>query len=52
MRVVLDSNVVVSAFLSSQGAPAQELQQYQQDVFDMLVSEPILAEYEKALNYP
>src|SRR5688572_12338557 len=52
MRVVLDTNVVVSAFLSSQGAPARLFRQFQQDVFDILVSEPILTEYQKALNYP
>lgn len=52
MKVVLDTNVVVSAFLSSQGTPARLFRQYQQDVFDILVSEPILIEYQKALNYP
>lgn len=51
MRIVLDTNVVVSAFLSPSGAPAHLFQRYQQDRFDILVSEPILGEYQEALNY-
>ena len=52
MRVVLDTNVIVSAFLSPHGAPARLFQQYQRDVFALVVSEPILTEYQQALNYP
>ena len=51
MRVVIDTNVIVSAFLSPTGAPAQLLKLLDQEAFELLVSEPILAEYLKALNY-
>ena len=51
MRVVLDTNVIVSAFLSPRGAPAQVLQSFRQGVFDMLVSPAILREYRAALRY-
>lgn len=52
MRVVIDTNVVVSAFLSNTGAPAQLLAHLEREAFVLLVSEPILHEYEQALNYP
>ncbi len=51
MRVVIDTNVIVSAFLSPTGAPAQLLTLLEQEAFVLLVSEPILAEYLKALGY-
>jgi len=52
MRVVIDTNVVISRYLSSQGAPAQIFTNWQKKKFDLLVSEPILEEYERALKYP
>jgi uncharacterized protein len=51
MRVVIDTNVIVSALLSPIGAPAQLLTYLEQEAFVLLVSEPILAEYQRALNY-
>lgn len=51
MRVVIDTNILVSAFLSNSGAPAQLLAHLQQEAFVLLVSEPILDEYERALSY-
>jgi uncharacterized protein len=51
MRVVLDTNVVVSAFLSVKGAPARILALWEQGAFDLVVSEPLLAEYERVLAY-
>jgi uncharacterized protein len=52
MRVVADTNVIVSAFLSAIGAPARLLDLWRQGVFELLASEPILAEYRRALAYP
>lgn len=52
MRAVIDTNVVVSAFLSPRGAPAHVFRHYHQDAFDLLVSQAILAEYQRALCYP
>jgi len=51
MRVVIDTNVIVSSFLSPTGVPAQLLAHLEQEAFVLLVSEPILAEYQRALNY-
>lgn len=52
MRIVIDTNVVVSAFLSARGAPAQLFAAFQNEAFDLVVSAPILAEYQRALSYP
>lgn len=52
MKVVLDTNVVVSRFLSARGAPAQAFKLWEAHAFDLLVSCPILQEYKKALSYP
>lgn len=51
MRVVLDTNVIVSAFLSSKGAPALVLERWALGQFEVLVSQSILMEYERALSY-
>lgn len=51
MRVVIDTNVIVSAFLSPTDAPAQVLTYLEQEAFVLLISEPILEEYQRALNY-
>ncbi|MBI4318474.1 MAG: putative toxin-antitoxin system toxin component, PIN family [Chloroflexi bacterium] len=51
MRVVLDSNVVVSRFLSPSGPPAHIWEQWEDGVFELAVSEAILAEYQKAMTY-
>ncbi|MCL4531595.1 MAG: putative toxin-antitoxin system toxin component, PIN family, partial [Actinobacteria bacterium] len=51
MRVVLDTNVVVSAFLSPTGTPAQILARWENQEFDLIISEPLLREYQRALNY-
>ena len=51
MRIVIDTNVIVSAFLSPAGVPAQLLALFEQETFVLLVSAPILAEYRQALNY-
>mgnify|MGYP002075765757 CR=1 FL=1 len=52
MRIVIDTNVLISAFLSSYGSPAEVFREYEHGSFDLLVSEPILVEYQQALTYP
>ena len=52
MRVVLDTNVVISAVLSPAGPPAQVLHAWRAGAFEVVVSEPILREYRQALGYP
>ncbi|MBI3914235.1 MAG: putative toxin-antitoxin system toxin component, PIN family [Chloroflexi bacterium] len=50
MKVVLDTNVLVSAFLRSKGKPAQILSQ--DSKFELLICEGILAELTDVLNRP
>lgn len=52
MRVVLDTNVVVSAFLSPSGVPAQIIEEWQRQAFEVAASEPLITEYRRALLYP
>ena len=53
MRIVLDTNVIVSRFLSPAGAPAKVLDLWKKKgYFDVVVSEEILQEYARALTYP
>jgi len=48
--VVIDTNVVVSSDLSPRGTAAQVLNCWREEGFDLLVSEPILEEYERVLR--
>jgi len=50
MRIVIDTNVIVSRFLSSKGTPAQIFEKWRVEAFELLVSEPVLSEYQKALS--
>lgn len=52
MRVVLDTNVVVSRFLSNKGAPARIFGLLDDELVQLLVSDAILDEYRRALTYP
>src|SRR5664279_3868241 len=52
IRVVLDTNVVVSAALSGDGPPAAVLDLALGKHILMLVTPAMLAEYEKVLQYP
>jgi putative PIN family toxin of toxin-antitoxin system len=51
MKVVLDTNVVVSRFISPAGVPGQLIDHWSRGDFDLLVSAPILVEYQQALTY-
>lgn len=51
MRVVLDTNVIVSAFLVALGAPARIVAAWHRGVFELVVSPSLLAEYAEVLNY-
>ena len=52
MRVVLDANVLISAVLSSRGAPARLLAAWRMGGFDLVVSPLLLGEVRRALSYP
>ena len=49
---MLDPNVVISGVLSSQGAPADVLRALAAGEFELIVSQALLDELERALGYP
>lgn len=52
MRVVLDANVIVSALISTKGAPAQIVAHWQAEGFEVVVSPAIVQELDRVLHYP
>jgi uncharacterized protein len=52
MRVVIDTNVIVSSFVSPAGPPAKVRDAFEDDRFELVVSPQLLAEYLRALSYP
>jgi uncharacterized protein len=51
VRAVLDPNILIAALLST-GAPAQLVGRWPAGEFELVVSEALLAELERALAYP
>lgn len=51
MRIVADTNVVVSRYIAPRGNPARVLDRWRQGEFDLLVSEPLLREYRRVFGY-
>lgn len=52
MRVGLDTNVIISAFISVRGAPAKVISSWNEDgLFDLIMSKEIFAEVGAALRY-
>ncbi|MGZ5302289.1 MAG: putative toxin-antitoxin system toxin component, PIN family [Actinomycetota bacterium] len=52
MRAVLDPNVIISALLSPDGAPARTVRGWLHGQFELVVSPLLLEELGRALNYP
>lgn len=52
MRAVLDPNILIAALLSRSGAPAQIISRWLGGAFELVVSEALLRELERALAYP
>jgi putative PIN family toxin of toxin-antitoxin system len=52
VRAVLDPNILIAALLSPSGAPAQIVARWLAGEFELVVSEPLLSELERALAYP
>lgn len=52
MRIVLDTNVIISRYLTPQGRVARIVDLWEQGAFDLLISEVILKEYARVLRYP
>ncbi|HUA46348.1 MAG TPA: putative toxin-antitoxin system toxin component, PIN family [Solirubrobacteraceae bacterium] len=51
MRAVVDENVLISGALSAKGASAEILRASRDGLFELVVSELLLAELERALGY-
>jgi len=51
LKVVIDTNVVVSRFLSPKGPPAQVFHLWEDQAFGLVVSQSLLEEYRRALLY-
>jgi hypothetical protein len=51
MIVVFDTNVLVSALLSPRGAPAMVVDLWEEEVFDLAISIPLLDELSRVLDY-
>jgi putative PIN family toxin of toxin-antitoxin system len=52
VRAVLDPNVLIASLLSREGAPARLVSLWLAGAFDVVVSESLLEELERALAYP
>lgn len=52
MRAVLDTNVIVSAFINTNSIPSAVVQHGHAGVFEIVVSSVLLAEYRRVLGYP
>jgi putative PIN family toxin of toxin-antitoxin system len=52
MRIVLDTNVIVSGVISEHGAPRQIIRAWQDQQFTLLTSALIIAEVTRVLHYP
>jgi len=52
VRAVLDANTIIAALLSRSGAPAQIMNRWLGGAFELVVSEALFTELERALAYP
>ncbi len=52
MIIVLDTNVIISALLSPSGPPAEIINHWEADQFEVVSSPALLTELERALQYP
>jgi putative PIN family toxin of toxin-antitoxin system len=52
VRAVCDPNVLIAALLSKSGTPARIVSRWLAGEFELVVSETLLAELERALAYP
>ena len=51
-RAVFDPNVLISALLSPSGSPAALVERWLAGEFELVISEHLVAEFERALTYP
>ncbi|MBI1299608.1 putative toxin-antitoxin system toxin component, PIN family [bacterium] len=51
MKVVLDTNLLISAFITPNGEPAQVVKLLHAEAFYLLLSEDVFTELERAIQY-
>ncbi len=52
MRAVLDPNVIISALLAPGGTPARVIRAWLDGAFELVASDALLAEFQRATAYP
>jgi putative PIN family toxin of toxin-antitoxin system len=52
LKAVLDPNVIISAALSPGGSPGRLFKAWLEGAFELVVSNKVIAELARALNYP
>lgn len=52
MKVVLDTTIIISAYLVARGAPARILADFRRREFQMILSPALLGEYQRVLIRP
>ncbi len=52
LRVVVDTNVIVSGVISKKGAPAELLDAWSEHRFDLIISDAIIEEINRVLREP
>ncbi len=52
MRVVLDTNILISGLMLPESIPGKILKAWRNAHFDLILSEPMLKEINRVLNYP
>lgn len=52
MRAVLDVNVIISALLAPTGSAARVVRSWLDGAFELIASDALLAELDRALSYP
>ena len=52
MRVVLDTNVLISALITRKGTPGQLLEKMKSEEFFLVLSEQVFSELIRVLDYP
>ncbi len=52
MRVVLDTNVLVSAAISAKGIPARIVELWEEEKFEVVISPEIIGELGRVIRYP
>jgi putative PIN family toxin of toxin-antitoxin system len=52
LRAVLDPSVIISAALSPGGSPGRVFKSWLEGAFELVLSNKVLAELERALSYP